>query len=170
MSLVLSVNIFLSAASAEYTETSSLTFLTAKKMISVYNKEELRKALENRESAITVKGKLAEELYHMNKKKKRIGILGGLIIAASIVAIPFTGGASAIGGATIFGATAALTIGTITISTLELAILCGTVVVVINTIVSRAKVTFRRKADGTIEADIEPKYKTPQNEEYYKAN
>ena len=90
-------------------------------MVTVYTKEELEKALKAKEGKIIVKGKLAEEIKRKKNRKKKGAIAVGTIAVASLLAIPFTGGLSAVAGATAMG----LTIGTVVISTTELAILVG---------------------------------------------
>lgn len=119
-------------------------------MVTVYTKEELAKAIENKTPKILCKGEVAKEFI---KKKRRRGfakIAGVAMIAGGIVALPFTGGASAAG----IAAGAGLTIGTVVISTTELAIICGTIIAVTG-ILKNAKVTFN--ADGSVV--VEPKYK-----------
>ncbi len=80
-------------------------------MRTVYNKEELKRALEAKEYEIIIKGELAKKIRQKAKIKK-IAIGTGL---ASIVAAPFTGGISlGVGAAAVSGGTIAI-----------IAILCG---------------------------------------------
>jgi hypothetical protein len=119
-------------------------------MVTVYTKEEFNAALKNREDKILVQGELATTMRKNSKVKKRARIGGVVILIAGIIAIPFTGGASA----PIVATGMALTVGTVTITTLELVILCGFALAAIG-ILSGAKVTFN--SDGSV--TVEPKYK-----------
>ena len=88
-------------------------------MATVYTKEEFKQALKNRERHIVCKGEMARVFQSRQKRKKTAKVVGGITAALGVLAIPFTGGASA-------AATAAgLTIGTLTISTAELLIIVG---------------------------------------------
>lgn len=81
-------------------------------MRTVYNKEELKRALEAKEYEIIIKGELAKKIRQRAKIKK-IAIGTGL---ASIVAAPFTGGISlGVGATALSGGTIIAIIG----------ILCG---------------------------------------------
>lgn len=101
-----------------------------------------------------VTGELAKTMRKKSKVKKGATIGSALLIVGGIIAIPFTGGASA--GITAMGLTAAgLTIGTVTISAAELAILCGFVLGLTGILIG-AKITFN--SDGTV--TVEPKYKS----------
>jgi hypothetical protein len=90
----------------------------------VYSKEEFAKAIKSGETHIMVKGVLAETLLKRRRRKKAALIGGGIIFLAGLAAAPFTGGASAVAGATALTVTA----GTVTVcvTAAELAILCGT--------------------------------------------
>lgn len=131
-------------------------------MVTVYTKEELAKAIENKTTKILCKGDVANEIIEkfLKRKRNRLGIFAGLaMIAAGTVSLPFTGGMSAAGivaGASIAGIAAmtGLTLGPVEISTKELAIICGTIIAVTG-ILKNAKVKFN--ADGSVE--VEPKYK-----------
>lgn len=123
-------------------------------MITVSTKEGFQRALDNKEPQILVTGELAKSMRKRAKVKKASKVGAAALIIGGIIAIPFTGGASA--GATALGLTAtALTVGTVTISTAELAILCGTVIAVTG-ILKGAKVEFR--PDGTV--IVTPNYKS----------
>lgn len=120
-------------------------------MLTVYTKQEMKKALENRESQILVKGELAQTMRKKAKVKKSAKIGGIALVIAGIVAIPFTGGASSV----LTGAgVAALTVGTVSLTALELAILCGFVIAMTG-VLKGAKVTFN--SDGSV--TVEPRYK-----------
>lgn len=142
-------------------------------MKTVYTKEELQKALENKEDKIIVKGSLAEEIYNKKNRKKKIGIFGAILGTVCVLAIPFTGGTSALGAASVYGltagVTAGLTIGTITLTTTEILILCGSAIVLV-AILKEAKVTFQRDDDGRITVIIEPQYKDIAKEADYEVN
>ena len=92
-------------------------------MITVYTKEELRRAIECKNFPIECRGEIATQLRKRKKASKAAKVGGVLLIAGSLLTLPFTGGASAAGlGAGVMG----LTIGeAVTISTAELAILVG---------------------------------------------
>lgn len=131
-------------------------------MVTVYTKEELAKAIENKTTKILCKGDVANEIIEkfLKRKRNRLGIFAGLaMIAAGTVSLPFTGGMSAAciaAGAGLAGLATkpGLTLGLVEISTAELAIICGTIIAIV-AILSGAKVTFN--ADGTVE--VEPEYK-----------
>ncbi|MDD7135182.1 MAG: hypothetical protein PUH82_02295 [Bacteroidales bacterium] len=90
-------------------------------MTTVSTKQELISAIERREKQIIATGEIAASIRKKVKVKKSAKV-GGLVLAiGGLLAIPFTGGASA--GLTAAGM--ALTVGTVTVSTAELAILCG---------------------------------------------
>lgn len=123
-------------------------------MITVSTKEELKRALENKEKQIKVTGELAETMRRKSKVRKASKFGAAALIIGGIIAIPFTGGASS--GVTAMGlAMTGLTVGTVTISAAELAILCGFVLGMTG-ILSGAKIKFC--SDGTVE--VEPKYKS----------
>lgn len=132
-------------------------------MVTVYTKEELAKAIENKTTKILCKGDVANEItkeFLDKRKKNRLGILAGIaMIAAGTVALPFTGGVSAVGivagaGSAVIAARAGLKLGPIEMSPGELAIICGTIIAVV-AILRGARVTFNK--DGSV--IVEPKYK-----------
>ena len=132
-------------------------------MVTVYTKEELAKAIENKTPKILCKGDVANEItkeFLDKRKKNRLGTLAGIaMIVAGTVALPFTGGMSAAGiaagaGIAAIAARAGLKLGPIEISTIELAIICGTIIA-LAAIIKGMRVTF--KPDGSVLA--EPIYK-----------
>ena len=132
-------------------------------MVTVYTKEELAKAIENKTTKILCKGDVANEItkeFLDKRKKNRLGILAGIaMIAAGTVALPFTGGVSALGivagaGSAVIAARAGLKLGPIEMSPGELAIICGTIIAVV-AILRGARVTFNK--DGSV--IVEPIYK-----------
>ena len=135
-------------------------------MVTVYTKEELAKAIENKTTKILCKGDVANEItkeFLDKRKKNRLGTLAGIaMIVAGTVALPFTGGMSAVGIAVGAGtasiasiiAKPGLKLGPVDISTGELAIICGTIIAVV-AILKGARVTF--KSDGSV--IVEPIYK-----------
>lgn len=132
-------------------------------MVTVYTKEELAKAIENKTTKILCKGDVANEITKEvldKRKKNHLGTLAGIaMIAAGTVALPFTGGMSAAGiaagvGIAAIAARAGLKLGPIEISTIELAIICGTIIAV-RGITKGMRVTF--KSDGSV--IVEPIYK-----------
>ena len=132
-------------------------------MVTVYTKEELAKAIENKTTKILCKGDVANEItkeFLDKRKKNRLGTLAGIaMIVAGTVALPFTGGMSAAGiaagaGIAAIAARAGLKLGPIEMSPGELAIICGTIIAVV-AILRGARVTFNK--DGSV--IVEPKYK-----------
>ena len=132
-------------------------------MVTVYTKEELAKAIENKTTKILCKGDVANEIakeFLDKRKKNSLGTLAGIaMIVAGTVALPFTGGMSAVGivagaGSAAIAARAGLKLGPIEISPIELAIICGTIIAVV-AILRGARVTFNK--DGSV--IVEPKYK-----------
>ena len=132
-------------------------------MVTVYTKEELAKAIENKTTKILCKGDVANEItkeFRNKRNRNWLGTFAGLaMIAAGTVALPFTGGISAAGiaagaGIAASAARAGLKLGPIEISTTELAIICGTIIAVL-AILKGMRVTF--KPDGSV--IVEPKYK-----------
>ena len=132
-------------------------------MVTVYTKEELAKAIENKTTKILCKGDVANEITKevLNKRNRnRLGTFAGLaMIAAGTVALPFTGGMSAAGiaagaGIAAIAARAVLKLGPIEMSPGELAIICGTIIAVL-AILKGMRVTF--KPDGSV--IVEPIYK-----------
>jgi len=122
-------------------------------MRTVYTKEELEKAFDQKEKVICVKGALAQTIIS-KKRRQKTALWGGLSLAAmSLAAIPFTGGTSSAGVVTGLSI-AGLTVGSVTISTAELAILCGTILGLTG-IIAGAKVTFN---NGNV--IIEPTYRS----------
>lgn len=132
-------------------------------MVTVYTKEELAKAIENKTTKILCKGDVANEItkeFRNKRNRNWLGTFAGLaMIAAGTVALPFTGGISAAGiaagaGIAASAARAGLKLGPIEISTTELAIICGTIIAVL-AILKGMRVTF--KPDGSV--IVEPIYK-----------
>lgn len=132
-------------------------------MVTVYTKEELAKAIENKTSKILCKGDVANEITKefLNKRNRNwLGTIAGLaMIAAGTVALPFTGGISAAGiaagaGIAAIAARAGLKLGPIEISPTELAIICGTLIAVV-AILKGMRVKFNK--DGSV--TVEPIYK-----------
>ena len=95
--------------------------LNQQNMTIVSTKQELISAIERREKQITATGEIAASIRRKVKVKKGAKVGGVVLAIGGLLAIPFTGGASA--GLTAAGM--ALTVGTVTVSTAELAILCG---------------------------------------------
>ena len=133
-------------------------------MVTVYTKEELAKAIENKTPIILCKGDVANEItkeYLDKRKKNSPGILAGIaMIAAGTVALPFTGGMSAAGiaagaGIAAIAARAGLKLGPIEMSPTELAIICGTIIAVVG-ILKGARVIFKPNESSVI---VEPIYK-----------
>ena len=132
-------------------------------MVTVYTKEELAKAIENKTPKILCKGDVANEItkeFRNKRNRNWLGTFAGLaMIAAGTVALPFTGGISAAGiaagaGIAAIAARAGLKLGPIEMSPGELAIICGTIIAVV-AILRGARVTFNK--DGSV--IVEPKYK-----------
>lgn len=82
-------------------------------MKTVYTKEELKKALEAKESKIIIRGQLANEIKKKKQNKKKGAIAVGLAALGISLA---TGGTGAVAG---------LTAGPVVISTAELLMLIG---------------------------------------------
>lgn len=120
-------------------------------MVTVYTKQELAKAIENKAPQILCKGDIAKEFFKRRKRKKFGKIAEAAMIVGGIVALPFTGGASAAG----IAVGAGLTVGTVVISTAELAIICGTIIALTG-VLKGAEVKFN--PDGTV--SVNPKYKS----------
>lgn len=110
-------------------------------MVTVYTKDELQKALESKATKIIIRGELAKRIKRKRRNRK---IVAGIIAAASIAAIPFTGGASAVGASTM-----GLMAGTVAISTTELVILVGGGIVMTALLIGYRKIKFN--ADGSVE-------------------
>ena len=118
----------------------------------ITTKDEFKSALKRKERRILVGGDLAKKFKRRKQMSVAAKVGGGLLIAASAIAIPFTGGASTAGmvaGAGMIG----LTVGVVTISATELAIIVGGTVALYG-IKRGCKVTFN--SDGTVV--VEPKY------------
>lgn len=98
-------------------------------IVTVKTEKELEEVLKNKNvDKIRVEGPLAQKMRSKAKKKKILAgsLLGVSAIAlGSIIAAPFTGGASLIAGATAAGLTVTIGTATIVVSTAELAILVG---------------------------------------------
>lgn len=101
----------------------------------VTTKEELKLALKQKEQRIIVKGDLAVKMKRKAKTSKLISVA---VAVAAIAAIPFTGGASAVG----------FVAGPVTISTVELAILVGGSIVFIALFKGYNKIKFEK--DGSV--------------------
>ena len=132
-------------------------------MVTVYTKEELAKAIENKTTKILCKGDVSNEITKefLNKRNRnRLGTLAGIaMIAAGTVALPFTGGMSAASiaagaGIAAIAARAGLKLGPIEMSPGELAIICGTIIAVV-AILKEMRVKFNK--DGSV--TVEPIYK-----------
>ena len=132
-------------------------------MVTVYTKEELAKAIENKTSKILCKGDVANEITQefLNKRNRNwLGTIAGIaMIAAGTVALPFTGGISAAGiaagaGIAAIAARAGLKLGPVEMSPTELAIICGTLIAVV-AILKGMRVKFNK--DGSV--TVEPIYK-----------
>ncbi|MBO6255693.1 MAG: hypothetical protein J6O49_18935 [Bacteroidaceae bacterium] len=123
-------------------------------MCTVRTEAELKAAFAAKEKKIVVVGQMAEDMVNKSKRKKKAKAVGIAVALASLAAVPFTLGASAVGAAVGMG----LTIGSITISTTELALLCGTAVAIYG-IHKASKVTFKVNEKGEPEVVIEPNYK-----------
>ncbi len=118
----------------------------------ITTKDEFKSALERKERRILVGGDLAKKFKRRKQMSVAAKVGGGLLIAASAIAIPFSGGASSAGmvtGAGMMG----LTIGSVSISSLDLAIIVGGALGMYG-IHNKCKVTFN--SDGTVV--VEPKY------------
>ncbi|MDG6896068.1 hypothetical protein [Volucribacter amazonae] len=94
-------------------------------MLVITTKEELEKAVKNKEPEFIVKGELAEQIKK-SKKVKNLGKFSLLALSASIAAIPFTGGSSAAVGVATLSATTGLSIAALT------AIICLGLTLLIN--------------------------------------
>ena len=125
-------------------------------MITVTTKQEFEQAIQNREPKILCIGDAAKP-FLKQRKRKRGAIIGGVIAAvAGVAAIPFTGGASAIGS---MGIIAGLTVGSVTLTAAELAIICGTAIAITG-ILKGGRVRFVTSAqDGSVSVEFEPQYK-----------
>ena len=127
------------------------------KTVEVSTKADFEQAVKNNAERIIVTGDLAKDIISAQKKKsvgKKIGIAGGIGIAASAIAgialAPFTAGASV-------AAASALTIGGVTATTAEVAIVASTILGVagiaaatINTVAKNYDVKINAK-DTTVE-------------------
>ena len=123
-------------------------------MVTVYTKKELESALSQHKGKILCKGEIARQVREKYEKKKKLktgALIGGALAIGGIIALPFTGGASAALSATGLSAMG-LTIGGVTISAVELAMICGTTLGAIR-MIKKAKVTIR--PDGGVEIDVE---------------
>lgn len=123
-------------------------------MTTVSTKQELISAIERREKQIIATGEIAASIRKKVKVKKGAKV-GGLVLAiGGLIAIPFTGGASA--GLTAAGLTC-LT-GAVTLTGGEILILCGILggtAIGLAGVLRDAKVEF--KPDGTVV--VTPHYK-----------
>ncbi len=122
-------------------------------MRTVRTEDELKAAFAAKEEKILVKGPMAEKMVKKAKTRKASKIAGIALVLTSLAAIPFTGGASAVGvsaGLTIGGAALVLTAE-------ELAILCGFALAMYG-IYKGSKVKYKMTPTGP-EVEIDPKYK-----------
>lgn len=114
-------------------------------MKTVSTKKELEDALSSGERKVILKGEVAEKIIR-SKKRKKGALIGGIaLIVGGLVALPFTGGASATG---ILGGLG-LTVGTVTISAAELTILAGGSITVYG-IYKGYNVEFKPGPDGPV--------------------
>lgn len=127
------------------------------KTVTVTTEKELEEVLKNKNvDKIRVEGPLAQKMRSKAKKKK---ILAGSLLSVSaialgsIIAAPFTGGASLIAGATAAGLTATIGTATIVVSAAELAILVGGVLGSLAIMAGFKKITFNK--DGSVIMDKE---------------
>lgn len=122
------------------------------KTVTVTTEKELEEVLKNKNvDKIRVEGPLAQKMRSKAKKKKILAgsLLGVSAIAlGSIIAAPFTGGASLIAGATAAGLTATIGTATIVVSATELAILVGGVLGSLAIMAGFKKITFNN--DGSV--------------------
>lgn len=63
-------------------------------MVTVSTKNQLKRALENKEPRIEIVGELAQEIQKKSKHKRTIKVVGAALMAGSAAAAPFTAGAS----------------------------------------------------------------------------
>lgn len=122
-------------------------------MKTVSTKEELKRAIENKQFPIKCVGEIGQQLIKRKKRSKAAKITGAALLVGGIAAIPFTGGASAAGaaaGASAMGLTiAGAGAGAIaTISAAELAILLGGGIALVGILKGRK---VRLKRDGSVE-------------------
>lgn len=92
-------------------------------MVTVTTKEELEKALEDKEKEILVEGEMAKKIKRKKKVKKGVLIGGIVTTAVGIILLPFTSGGSS--GLVIQGLTVSSGTTTVTMTAGELAILLG---------------------------------------------
>lgn len=116
-------------------------------MRTVSTTKQLEDGIKSGEKIFHCEGELARKLRKAQKTKKIAKWGGGVLVLASIAAIPFTGGASAA------GIVAGLTVGTVTISTAELAILVGGAVALV-AILKDKKVKLVFNKDGSVELEV----------------
>lgn len=93
-------------------------------MTTVYTKSELEKALKAGEKEILCKGEVAQTIAKRKKRKKGVAIGSAALAIGSLVAIPFTAGASAPG---VVAGITGLTVGSVTLTTVELFAILGLV-------------------------------------------
>lgn len=123
-------------------------------MKTVSTKKEFEQAILDHEEKILCKDEAAKPFLR-KRKIKRGATIGGVAIAiAGIVAIPLTGGASALASA---GIMSGLVVGSVTISAAELAIICGATIAITG-ILKGGKVKYVSNNDG-ITVEFTPKYK-----------
>ena len=120
-------------------------------MVTVTTKEELEKALKNKEAKIVIQGELANEFVKKLEKKKtaKKGVMiGGICTTAlGLALLPFSFGASS--GIVASGLTVTIGGATVVLTTAEVAIVMGTLGVVVSLAILR-DYTVEVKSDGTV--------------------
>jgi len=108
-------------------------------MVTVFTKEELEKALKNKEAKIVIQGELANEFvkkFEKKKKAKKRVMVGGLCTAAlGLILLPFSFG----GSSGIVAQGLVVTAGSVTVAmtTAEVAIVMGALGVVVSMAILR---------------------------------
>lgn len=124
-------------------------------MVTVKTKKELKSAIEKKQFPIRCTGQIASRLTKRKRIAKKAKIGGALLALGGLAAIPFTGGASAVGtaagmtamGLTLSGGAATAAGLTVAITTAELAILVGGGVAIIAILKGRR---VKLEKDGTV--------------------
>ncbi len=119
--------------------------------IIVKTKEELEKAMDNKEQNIVVQGELAEKLY----KTRKIAKLSGwtlVAIAAALAAAPFTGGLSAASLTAVAGFTSITSAATLTGLEIGVIVMAATIgLSIILALYKNYDVKIKRtEVDGTV--------------------
>lgn len=119
-------------------------------MVTVTTKEELERALKNKEANILIKGDLAKKLHRKNKIKKTAILSCAGILFAAVALMPFTGSTSLPASVRGFKATTDST--TVELSTAEVAILSGVAVLGLGVICMALfkEYTFKYTPDGSV--------------------